>query len=312
MCTCINVFSKSNLFGRTLDIEYSFNEQIIIVPRNFPITFKKEKNINSHYAIYGIGTIVDNYPLFADCSNEKGLSFASLNFVNNAYFSKVSKTDVNLTNYELPLYLLSKCKNLKEVKILLKKINIIDIPINKKTPTSELHFMMSYKNQSIVIEATKEGLSVYDNPYHVLTNNPPFPYHKYNLSLYSSLSNKESSKSFFIPPKEGFSNGLGGINLPGDYSSPSRFIRAFFIKEMMSDKDDISTFFKCLDSVSLIKGVVITSLGSEYTLYTSCYDVKNLTLHYKTYDDNTISNIKFSKNDFNKNNLITYPMKKAR
>ena len=312
MCTCINVFSRSNLFGRTLDIEYSFNEQIILVPRNFPITFKKEKAINTHLGIYGIGTVIDNYPLFSDCSNEKGLSFASLNFVNNAYFNKANKVDINLTNYELPLYLLSKCKNLKEVKLLLKKINIIDIPINKKTPTSELHFMMSYKNQSIVIEVTKEGLSVYDNPYHVLTNNPPFTYHKYNLFLYSSLSNKESSKSFFIPPKEAFSNGLGGINLPGDYSSPSRFIRAFFIKEIMEDKDDINTFFKCLDNVSLIKGVVNTSLGNEYTLYTSCYDVKKLTLYYKTYDDNIISNIKFSKNDFNKNNLITYPMKKAR
>ena len=310
MCTCINVFNKHNLFGRTLDIEYSFNEQIILVPSNTKITLKKKESILTKYAIYGIGTIIDNYPLFADASNEKGLSFAGLNFVGNAFYNKPQKDKDNLAPYELPLFLLGNCKNLKEVKTMLKSINIINIPLNKKTPLSELHFMMSYKKESIVIENTKNGLNIYDNPYSVLTNNPNFKFHEENLSLYMHLSSTSPKNNLTNIHLKSISNGLGSFLLPGDYSSTSRFIRIFFIKEKMIEKDSVVAFFKCLESVSLLKGVVVTTIGNEYTLYTSCYDVKNNTLYYKTYDEIDYSFITFNKKDFKEKEIRTYEMKK--
>ena len=310
MCTCINVFEKNNLFGRTLDIEYSFNEKILLIPRQRKIVFKKRNNITTKYAIYGIGTIIDNYPLFADASNEMGLSFAGLNFVGNAFYNNPKKDKNNLTPYELPLFLLGSCKNLKEVKTILKNINLINLPLNKKTPLSELHFMMSYRNESIVIESTIEGLIIYENPYSVLTNNPNFKFHEENLSLYMNLSSTEPKNNLTNIPLKSFTNGLGSVFLPGDYSSPSRFIKVFFIKEKMIEKKDITAFFKCLDSVSLLKGVVITPKGNEYTLYTSCYDVKNNTLYYRIYGELNYYSVSFSEKDFNETDIKIYEMKK--
>ena len=107
MCTSILIKNKCSYFGRNMDLDYSFNELALIIPRNFKIKFKETDSIDNHFAIIGIGTIIDNYPLLADASNEKGLAIAALNFPSNAaYYEKVNGK-INLAPYELMLYLLA-------------------------------------------------------------------------------------------------------------------------------------------------------------------------------------------------------------
>ena len=156
MCTALSMKIKDGnyLFGRNMDNYFSFNEQIIIVPKNYNITFKNETNIESHYAIIGIGTIIDNYPLFAECANEKGLAIAALSFKDNAIYYKKEKDKINLAPYEIMLYLLATCKNIKEVKSVLKRVNIINESFKKDVLLTDLHFMVSDLNESIVIETT--------------------------------------------------------------------------------------------------------------------------------------------------------------
>ena len=162
--------------------------------------------------------------------------------------------------------------------------------------------MISDKKESIVVETTKEGMKVYDNKYNVLTNNPPFPYHKQNISNYMFLSidnhNNSISKQIKI---DSYSNGQGAMFLPGDYSSASRFIKVFFIKSNMElydlKENNINQFFNCLESVKMIKGTVKTKHGFEYTRYTSCVDVNELIYYYKTYGSNKIESLKMSNKD---------------
>lgn len=315
MCTCVVLKGKSFYFGRNMDIEYSFNEQVIITPRDYILKFKKENDIKKHYAIIGIGAINSSFPLYADCMNEKGLCFASLNFPDNAYYFKYDKRKKNYTPYELPLIILGTCKNIKEVKKLLKEINIVNIPFNKELPLAPLHFMISDSKESIVVESTKKGLHVYDNPYHVLTNNPPFYFHLENIKNYLSLSNKNESSTISSNINlESYSNGQGALGLPGDYSSSSRFVKTFFIKENLimnqSKEKDLIQFFKCLDSVSMVLGSVLTPLGYEYTSYQSCMDAKNLIYHYKTYYHNQIKSYYLKKENLNSNQLINYELTK--
>ena len=301
MCTCINLsYKNSHYFGRNMDLNYSFNERIIIVPKNYLFKFKKEKEIKTHYSFIGIGTIIDNYPLLAEGSNEFGVSIAALNYPIECQYHNINKDKINLAPYELPLLILSKCKDLKDIRKIIKNLNLINIPFNKNINLTPLHFMISYKNKSIVIESTKYGLELHDNPFNVLTNSPSFNYHKYSLNNYIKLNNGFIKNNLNNLKFNDYSFGLGAYGLPGDYSSNSRFIKTYFIKNYLDLNDDnnynIIQFFKCLESVSMIKNIVKTHKDYEYTRYTSCYI--NNTLYYKTY----LSSIRYvSLYDYNLN-----------
>ena len=230
MCTCINVLMNNNtLFGRNMDLDYSFNEKIIITPRKYNIKYKKVSENNKHYAILGIGTVIENYPLYADAINEYGLGISMLNFPDLCCYYDVDNKKINIAPYELPLYLLSKCKSLKEVKNIIKDINIVNIDFSNLVPVAPLHFMISDSTGSIVIECRSDKMHIYNNKYNVLTNNPSFDFHCFNLANYMHLHNdtplNNINPNLDIYP---YSYGLGAYSLPGDFSSTSRFIKAFF------------------------------------------------------------------------------------
>lgn len=303
--------NKTTLFGRNMDNYFSFNEHVIIIPKRFNITFKHHNDIDNHYAIIGMGSVINNYPLLADGVNEKGVAIAALSFKDNAYYFPKKENKLNLATYELMLYILATCKNIIEVKSVMENINIVNEAFNENTPLTPLHFMVSDLNQSIVIESCKDGIFVYDNEVNVLTNNPPFPYHLENIKNYMHL-NVNDSFNFSFPSLNltPFSFGQGSIGLPGDYSSSSRFVKALFVKEnllLSSDiNDTINQFFKCLDSVAMVKGVVNTKFGFEYTRYSSCMDLNEKNYYYKTYDNSKVNVISLFNEDLTINKLIAY------
>ena len=88
MCTATTYKTKDFYFGRTLDYEFSYNEEITITPRNYEFKFRNKGSISNHYAIIGMAYIAENYPLYYDAINEKGLGMAGLNFVGNAYYNE--------------------------------------------------------------------------------------------------------------------------------------------------------------------------------------------------------------------------------
>lgn len=296
-----------------MDLDYSFNEKAIIIPRNYKINFKKTKSITSHFAIIGIGTIVDDYPLLAEASNEKGLAIAALNFKNNATYYLEKEDKINLAPYELMLYLLAKCENITQVKLALNNINVIDINFNENVKNTPLHFMVSDLSHCIVIETLKDKMYVYDNPYNVLTNNPPFNYQIHNLNNYMNLGVKDPINNFDSNLKfNTYSLGLGALHLPGDYSSSSRFVKTLFIKNNMemfnNEFDNVKAFFNCLESVKMIKGIVLTDKGYEYTRYTSCINLNKSLLYYKTYDNPYINVIDMYLEDIDSSKLIHHEL----
>lgn len=293
MCTAIKLKYKDNyIFGRNLDLDYHFNEKLILLNKNYKFTFKFLSEQKSNYNMMGIGALVNNYPLFSEAMNEKGLCIAGLNYPQNAYyFNDIDKNKINLAPYELIIYLLNNCSNIKEVKEVCKNIQLINKPFLDNMPLSYLHFLISDKDGSIVLEPDKDGLKIYDNTFEVLTNNPPFTYHLENIKLYLNLTNKYYSNNFNTNYElKPFCIGSNATGLPGDSSSPSRFIRSVYLKENLlkniTDKDNlINELFHIFSKVSVIKGEALTSDNkSEITIYTSILDPKNMTYYIKTYD----------------------------
>lgn len=294
MCTTITFHNRGFLyFGRNMDIDYSFGERIVITPRNYPFKFRKTGELPHHYAMIGTATVVENYPLYAEACNEKGLCMAGLNFpVNACYFKCEKDGKYNITPFEFIPWILGKCANLREAKELLSKTRLISEPFSENLPLAPLHWHIADISGSVVFEQTKDGARIYENPVGVMTNNPPFNYHLENRRQYMNLSNKNPVNGMMLSGKEvsEYGLGLGGCGLPGDFSSASRFIKAAFLlensAEFDTEEESAAHVFRMLESVSPIRGSVLTSGGKEhYTTYSCCIDADKGTYYFRKYGD---------------------------
>ena len=158
MCTAITYNTKNHYFGRNLDLEYSYKETVTITPRNYEFKFREVEDIKNHYAIIGMAYVSDNFPLYYDAINEKGLGMAGLNFPKNADYKEIDENKNNIAPFEFIPYILSQCSNIEEARNLLRNINIARIDFSSELPVSPLHWIISDKEKSITVESVKEGL----------------------------------------------------------------------------------------------------------------------------------------------------------
>lgn len=308
MCTAIGLKTEKNyFFGRTLDVCSTHGEQTVIAPRNFPLRFKAEKPLHSHRAIIGTAHVAGGLPLYYEAMNEDGLCMAGLNFPQNAVYHPMDKNKINLAPFEIILYILGSCKTLAEARETLKNINVADISFSESLPHTPLHWLIGDRSGEIAVESIEEGLKVYENPAGVLTNNPPFEKQLFNLKNYAALSPYNPKKGFTekldLTP---YSRGMGALGLPGDWSSPSRFVRAAFVKfNIIPEKDETSVrdFLNILDSVKVPNGCVEGDGGFQYTVYSCCCDTENLTYIRKTYGGESFIT-KLTPEDCDKKELI--------
>ena len=186
MCTAVSY--KNRYFGRNLDFDRSFGESVVMTPRQFPFP---EMGMETHHAILGMAHVSENYPLYYDGMNEKGLAMAGLLFSGNAVYQKPAEGKENIPSWAFIPWVLGQCESVLEAENLLKNLNLTDVPFRENLPPAALHWMIADRKRSIVVESTKEGLQVYENPVGVLTNNPPFPFHLKNLHQYLNLTAEE-------------------------------------------------------------------------------------------------------------------------
>ncbi len=314
MCTAITYNTKNHYFGRNLDLEYSYKEAVVITPRNYSFKFRKKDSIAKHYALIGMAYVVDDYPLYYDAINEKGLGMAGLNFPKNACYKEEQTDKDNIAPFEFIPWILSQCANLEEAKALLNKINIAKINYSEQLPASPLHWIISDKESSLTVECVKDGLKIYDNPVGVLTNNPTFDIQMFNLNNYMSLSTEPPVNNFSKKLDfDIYSRGMGALGLPGDLSSASRFVKATFTKmnSLSSDSEmaSVSQFFHILGSVEQQRGCVHMGLDKyEITIYSSCCNLDSGIYYYKTYDNSQITKVDMHKEDLDSNKLICYDL----
>ena len=314
MCTAISYHGSSHYFGRNLDLEYGYREQITITPRNYPFTFRHLPSISNHFAMIGMATVADDYPLYYEATNECGLSVAGLNFPSLAHYNKVRENRQNIASFELIPWLLSQYRTVAEVQSAFAQINITDTAFSRALQPTPLHFMVADRDASIVIESTQEGLCCYDNPIGVMTNAPAFPYHMTRLTDFQALSPLPPENRF--DPGENltpYSGAMGAIGLPGDWSSVSRFIRAAFVKcnspSFDCEEESVNHFFRILQSVAMPMGSVQLKPGLyDITRYSCCCNTQTCKYYYTTYRNSAITCVDMGKEDLNHNRLITYAL----
>lgn len=314
MCTAASYKNKHFYFGRTLDNEFSYCEEVTVTPRNFPFDFRFSDEINSHYAIIGMAYNCDGYPLYYDAMNEKGLCIAGLNFVGNAHFGGVVEGKENIAVFELIPYILSQCASVKEAKTKLRNLNLVNQPFNDKLPVAQLHWMIADRTECITVEAVKDGLKIYQNKVGVLTNNPTFPEQLQRLNDYMHLSPKAPKNTFLKDVElQHYSKGMGTLGLPGDLTSASRFVRAAFVRNNSvsgdSECESVSQFFHILNSVDQPRGCNVADRDEyEITVYTSCISADKGIYYYTTYDNHQITAVNMHREKLDDIFLIRYPL----
>ena len=289
MCTAIY---DDGFFGRTLDLECSYGESVVITPRGYKFKYLYENDCGEN-GIIGVAHIENGVPLYYDGMNEMGLCMAALNFPKYAIYQPYRNTKINIASFELIPYILKSCDTVNDAISILKDINITNDCFSPTLSASPLHWMIGDKNSAIVVESGVNGLKIHKNPYGVMTNSPDFDYHRVNLSNYMGIGGETPENRICKCELEAYSRGLGGFGLPGDFSSASRFVRGVFLKNhTVKENDGVGRFFHIMDGVSVPKGCVITDTSKAvYTVYASCMDMKKCEYNFITYENRCIKTI---------------------
>ena len=312
MCTAATYKTKDFYFGRTLDYEFSYGDEIVVMPRNYPLSFRKAEKPKTRYAMIGMAFVAGKDPLFYDGINEKGLGMAGLNFVGNACYNKPKQDLDNVAQFEFIPWILSQCASVCEARKLLSRINILDEAYSEHLPVAQLHWIIADKDEAITVESMSDGLKIYDNPVGVMTNNPPFDQQMFALNNYMNLSPKQP-ENFWGIPLNSYSRGMGALGVPGDLPSQSRFVRVAYTKMHSmsgeSEMESVSQFFHILGSVDQQRGCCEVEEGKyEISLYTSCCNTETGIYYYTTYNNHQINAVDMHRENLDGDQIARYPL----
>ena len=314
MCTAVTYKTKAFYFGRTLDYEFSYQEEVTVTPRNYPFHFRYMGISDRHYAMIGMAFVQDGFPLYYDAVNEKGLGMAGLNFVGNAcYYDPVPDKD-NVAVFEFIPWILSQCATVAQARKRIEQVNLTKDGFNAQLPAASLHWLIADREEAITVEAMADGIHIHENPVGALTNNPPFPQQLFRLNDFRHLSRKDPENSFAQGLElNRYSRGMGGMGLPGDLSSQSRFVRVSFVKMNSvsgdTEEESVSQFFHILGSVDQQRGCCdVGHEEYEITIYTSCCNADKGIYYYTTYNNHQITAVDMYKENLDGSVLGRYPL----
>lgn len=269
MCTAMTFKSRDRYCGRTLDYEQGFGEAVVITPRDW--------QGETRYAMVGMAAVAEGVPLYYDAVNENGLFMAGLLF-REAVYQPHRENRLNLYPHELIPYILERCTDLRDVQVLMERLNVVAGDFSKQFPCAPLHWMIADRTRSAVLEATGE-LHLFENSAGVLTNAPAFPQQVAHWMELWRLSPDST-------PQE---RGKEAVGLPGDWSSSSRFARAAFVRQHSrcgeSEAESVSHYFRMMQSVAVPKGCLRLPEGDAYTRYICCCNQDRGIYYYSTYED---------------------------
>ena len=317
MCTSIAWRKQHTYFGRNLDIDASYGEQVIVTPRRYEFSLKNGETYQTKYAMMGMGLVQADYPLYYEAFNEAGLATAGLNFPKSAVYQEPREGRDNISPFELLPWILGQAESVAQARGLLERLNLTNIPFGAGMPLSPLHFMLSDGRETIVVEPRAEGLRIYGNPYDTMTNEPPFPFHLWNLQQYRHLSPQNPETRFSQTGEmASYAVGMGAVGLPGDASSVSRFVRtAFHLANADSTGDtvdEVTQFFHILDGSAMIRGTVLTEQAHrDLTVYSCCMDLTEGVYYYKTYENSCITALSLKGAALDGGALLRYDLRRA-
>ena len=327
-CTGIRLTAKdgSVIHARTLEFAVDVHSNVIMVPRGYERTGsapkgKKGLKWTSKYASVGANGV--EMPYIFDGLNEKGLAIGLFYHPTTAKYMQFKESDASKTiaPWEVGSWILENFASVQEVKDNISKIVVPEVNFPAWGFTPPVHYTVhDASGNSIVIEFLNGKTVVFDNPLGVLTNSPEFSWHMTNIRNYLNISllplddmklNGVTFKSF------GMGAGLAGV--PGDFTPPSRFVKAAIFSQAalpaQTGSDAVLDAFHLLNNFDIPKGTARDekkdkhgNIVAEFTQWTSANDLKSKKFYFRTYDNSQIKSVDLTKMKLDAKKIITIPM----
>jgi choloylglycine hydrolase len=324
-CTgvCLQAQDGSIVYARTLEFGADLQSQVLFLPRGYQTigtTASGSPGLTWKARYAAVGMNAYDHDIFADGVNEQGLAAGIFYFPGYAGYQKVTPQDESqsIAPWELVTWMLTNFATVEEIKAALPSIKVAAVPYGNKNDVPPLHYTArDASGGSLVIEYVDGELHTYDNPIGVITNSPTFDWHQTNLRNYVNLSTVNASPvsidGVTLAP---FGQGSGLVGLPGDFTPPSRFVRAVALSQDAlpgeDAEDTVKVAFHVLDSFDIPRGAVRPPAGSneplEYTQWTSASDLKNRKYYFHTYDDRRVRSVSLEEFNLDATEPTTFPL----
>lgn len=311
-CTGIIIKTENGvtIAARTMEFGFDVRSNLLVIPEGTTLTFlssqtnKSGLTMKAKYGFAGMNAVEKN--IVVDGVNEAGLYLGCFYFNGFAQYEKLTpKNQSNaVSSEELGNFILGSFANIEEVIEGLKNITVVGSFIKDIQGEAPFHYAVTDQTgRSIVIEYTKHGLQIHENTIRVVCNNPTYDWHLTNLRNYIGLTpNNKHGFTLNNQDIKGLGEGTGMLGLPGDYTSPSRFVRAAaFANTMLPSKnaeEGIFRAFHTLNAFDIPKGVIREKANgttlTDYTVWTSAVDTKNKIYYYKTYKNQSVKQLNLS------------------
>ncbi len=326
-CTGVTVKTTAGdvISARTLEFGYDLQSQVILLPRGYPMQVtlpdgRAGMKWTQQYASLGANGL--HQTIIADGFNEKGLSVGIFYFPGYASYAALTPENAGraLLSIDLPGWLLGHFATVQEVKDNLDKIVVVEGSRPNVPVPMPVHYRVTdATGRVIVIEHTNGGqVKVYEDPLGVITNSPTFDWHTTNLRNYLNLTpvNKpEVDLSGTEIQQLGQGSGMHG--LPGDFTPPSRFVRAVILSQSAlpakTADEGVNLAWLILSNISIPLGSVRAvqpgrETHYEYTQWTNVSDLTNHRFYYRTYGNQAIRMAGLSDLDLNAKEVLAIPM----
>jgi choloylglycine hydrolase len=330
-CTGITLKAKDGavLFGRTLEWgSFDFKSRLVIVPRGYKFSAvtpdgKPGLSWNAKFGASGLDAVGKDF--IVDGMNEKGLAVGLFYHPGTAEYPKYdpASANISLAPTDVGTYLLTTCESVVEARNAMHQVRVAPVIEPAIGIVPGVHFIVTEPSgQAIVIEFLKGEMKIFDAPLGTITNSPSYDWHETNLRNYINLS------AVALPDKKigdldlkPLGGGSGMIGLPGDFTPPSRFIRAVAFSKSArptsTGEETMYELFRILDNFNVPVGAAESS-GSDKTQgmrsatqWTTCHDTKNRVLYYHTMNNRRVRKLELNKIDFaTPRELIRMPLDK--
>ena len=304
MCTGIRLeCANGYVSGRTAEFGALLEYQVLFLPVGTALSSPLAKNTGKSWTSTraALGTATFGAMCVMDGINDAGLAAAAFYFVGQANYADAAQTDPSrsLNASQIPNYLLTTCSTIDEALAALNDVTVVDTPVDGWGPAAPtLHYQILDSNgRHVAIEPTHAGsLQITENPTGVFTNAPDLPFHLMNLTQYMNLGTETIQQSnVFGTPISATGMGSGGLGLPGDYTPPSRFVRAAFFAanhpKPATTIDGVQELFHLLNAFDIPMGATVSNGLSDFTQMTVARDMHELTYAWRTYGDQRLRQV---------------------
>ena len=326
-CTGITLKSKDGMTVAARTIEWAesvMNNLYVVVPRNQELQSLTPSGMDGvrFKSKYGfVGLAVEQKEFMVEGVNEKGLSAGLFYFPNYGKYQPFDpmEKDKSLADFQVVSYVLAKCSSINDVKRELEKVRIINIDPRSST----VHWRFTEPSgRQVVLEIVDEVMHFYENPLGVLTNSPGIEWHWTNLNNYINLQPGNAPEHSFGPlAMKSFGHGSGMLGLPGDFTPPSRFVRAAFFQltapQQPNAEGCVFQAFHLLNNFDIPAGTELPMGKASVDLpsatqFTVATDTGDRMIYYRTMYNSTIRCIDLKAIDFSQVKYQSYPLDESK